>query len=157
MLHGKKPITAELVQELQTNIAQCEPPDMPAHLNKREQEVWHSTVALLRQMMAMRKVDVGVLGAYCTAYVLWQKSQAAINANKSDLAGMCLLDDKGKPRGINPLIQVSSNAQRDMVFYAAQLGMTPAARLKMVAGVKGIIDKNPFTKIKAMKDDKKLD
>jgi hypothetical protein len=38
-----------------------------------------------------------------------------------------------------------------MVFYAAQLGMTPASRIKMVAGVSKIIEQNPFMKIKAMK------
>jgi phage terminase small subunit len=49
------------------------------------------------------------------------------------------------------LVTISRDAQRDMVFYAAQLGMTPASRIKMLSDVGKVIPKNPFLHIKSMK------
>lgn len=148
VLHGTEPITAEVVEDLKEPFV---PPEMPAHFNSREVDAWNRTVELIRPMMALKKVDSAVLGAYCSAFVRWQDSEKQIQRAKSIKDGLCVLDKKGKPRGISPLVLISRDAQRDMVFYAAQLGMTPASRIKMVAGVGKIIEQNPFMKIKAMK------
>jgi P27 family predicted phage terminase small subunit len=123
---------------------------MPDHFSEKEVEAWNRTVELIRPMMALRKVDGAVLGAYCSAFVRWQDSERQIQRAKSIKEGLCVLDRKGKPKGISPLVLISRDAQRDMVFYAAQLGMTPASRIKMVSGVQKIIEQNPFLKIKAM-------
>lgn len=127
------------------------PPEIPKHFNKREIETWNKTIELLRFNLTLRKVDGSVLGAYCSAFVRWQDTEKQIQKSDSILEGLCVLDNDGKPKSINPLVIISRDAQRDMVFYAAQLGMTPASRIKMVAGVSKIIEQNPFIKIKAMK------
>ena len=147
MLHGTSPLTAEAAAELKEQFI---PPEMPDHFNTREVEAWNRTIELLRSGLALRKVDGAVLGAYCSAFVRWQDAEREIQDSLSIKEGLCVLGKEGDPRGINPLVLISRDAQRDMVFYAAQLGMTPASRIKMVAGVSKVLEKNPFTKIKAM-------
>ena len=148
ILHGTEPITKQSVEDLQEQFI---PPEIPKHFNKREIAVWNETIELLRFNFTLRKVDGSVLGAYCSAFVRWQDTEKKIQGSKTILEGLCILDDKGNPKSINPLVIISRDAQRDMVFYAAQLGMTPASRIKMVVGVSKIIEQNPFMKIKAMK------
>src|SRR5574343_604910 len=148
VLHGTAPLTTEIFGELKEEFI---PPPMPGHFSEREIEAWNKTIELLRPGMALRKIDGAVLGAYCSAFVRWQDAEKQIQKARSIKDGLCILDKKGKPRSISPLIIISRDAQRDMVFYAAQLGMTPASRIKMVSGASKIIEKNPFVKIKAMK------
>ncbi len=145
MLHGTAPLTAEVVDELNEEFI---PPQMPGHFTKKEVEAWNTTVELLRPMMALKKIDAAVLGAYCSAFVRWQTAEKEI-CKTNVHGGLCIFGEGGLK--INPLVTISRDAQRDMVFYAAQLGMTPASRIKMVSGAGKIIEKNPFVKIKAMK------
>lgn len=147
VLHGTSPLTTEVVEELREEFV---PPQMPDHFNKREIAAWNTTIELLRPMLALRKIDVAVLGAYCSAFVRWQDAEKMICKNKSPHGGLCVYGEGGSLK-VHPLVTISRDTQRDMVFYAAQLGMTPASRVKMVVGVGKIIEKNPFVKLKAMK------
>ena len=147
VLNGSEPLNSKDVAELKEEFI---PPNMPEHFNEREIIIWDKTIDLLRFAMILRKVDGSVLGAYCSAFVRWQDTERKIQDAPSILEGLCILGIDGSPKSINPLILISRDAQRDMVFYAAQLGMTPASRIKMVAGVSKIIEQNPFIKIKAM-------
>ncbi len=132
------------------------PPERPAHFNKTECEVWDKTVEILRLSMApLREIDGAVLGAYVSTFVRWQVAEREIQkASVGCLKrGLCSLDSSGKPRAISPLVTISRDAQRDMVYYAAQLGMTPASRIRIISGAMGAIEKNPFAKLKDRKND----
>ncbi len=148
VLHGSKPLTMENIKELNETII---PPEMPNHFNEREVEAWKKTIELLQSSRTLKEIDGAVLGAYCSAFVRWQDAEKQIQKAKSIKNGLCILDKKGKPKKISPLITISRDAQRDMVFFAAQLGMTPASRIKMASDVGKLIEKNPFMKIKTMK------
>jgi len=148
VLSGKAPITKEALEVLNEDFV---PPAPPPHFSGRELEIWKTTIALLLPLRILKSVDSSVIGAYCSAYVKWESAEKEIQSSGSALEGLCVLNDDGNPRGINPLVILSRDAQRDMVFYAAQIGMTPASRLKMVSGAVKAIEKNPFSKIKAMK------
>jgi P27 family predicted phage terminase small subunit len=146
ILHGTEPLTAEVLDEFSKEFI---PPDMPVHFRKKETEVWNMTIKLLKPMMTLQKIDVAVLGAYCSAFIRWQDAEKEICKNKSFHSGLCILGEGGLK--VNPLVTISRDAQRDMVFYAAQLGMTPASRMKMVSGVGKLIEKNPFVKLRTMR------
>lgn len=145
MLHGTAPLTAEVVEEIHQEFI---PPNMPSHFGKKEKDAWDTTLSLLKPMMTLRSVDVAVLAAYCSAFVRWQTAERELC--KFQQFGGLLTPGEGGYKA-NPLVIISRDAQRDMVFYAAQLGMTPASRIKMASGVGKIIDKNPFVKLKTMK------
>jgi P27 family predicted phage terminase small subunit len=141
MLHGTMPLKAEVVDELKEEFT---PPEKPKHFEKKESEAWDKTVELLRPMMTLRKVDIAVLGAYCSAFVRWQKAEEELSGKNLCVNGM-------EGPKVNPLVTISRDAQRDMVFYAAQLGMTPASRIKMATGATRVIEKNPWVKLKSLK------
>ncbi len=146
-LHGTAPLTAEVLEDLNEEFIS---PDMPGHFTRAEAEAWDKTIELLRPITKLKKIDIGVLGAYCSAFVRWQSAEKEIHKSKSPNHGLCIYGEGGTLK-VHPLVTISRDAQRDMVFYAAQLGMTPASRVKMVSGVGKIIEKNPFVKLKSMK------
>lgn len=147
VLHGTAPLEVEVLEDLQEEFVS---PDMPEHFNKEEAGAWDKTIELLRLVTKLKKIDVAVLGAYCSAFVRWQNAEKEIHKSKSPNRGMCIYGEGGTLK-VHPLVTISRDAQRDMVFYAAQLGMTPASRMKMVLGPGKLIEKNPFVKLKAMK------
>ena len=148
VLSGKAPLMKEEVEILNEIVTDPLP---PKHLSKREIEIWDMTLKLLKPLRIIKEADSAVIGAYCSTYARWESAEREINLSETKLAGLCVLNDDGNPRGINPLVLISRDSQKDMVFYAAQLGMTPAARMKMVSGVAKVVEKNPFMKIKEMK------
>jgi len=147
VLHGTAPLQAEVLEEINEEFI---PPEMPEHFSKEEAEAWDTTIELLRPMMSLKKIDIAVLGAYCSAFVRWQTAEKEIYKSKSPNGGLCIYGEGGTLK-VHPLVTISRDAQRDMVFYAAQLGMTPASRVKMVSGAGKIIEKNPFVKLRSMK------
>jgi P27 family predicted phage terminase small subunit len=147
ILHGTAPLTAEVMDDLNEEFIS---PDMPGHFTKEEAAAWNKTIELLRPITKLKKIDVAVLGAYCSAFVRWQSAEKEIYKSNSPNGGLCIYGEGGTLK-VHPLVTISRDAQRDMVFYAAQLGMTPASRIKMVSGPGKIIEKNPFVKLKALK------
>jgi len=148
VLSGKLPITKEAIAELNEPFV---PPAIPEHLSKRERAVWNETIRLLQPLKVLKNIDAAVLGAYCSSYVRWQDAEQEIQSSGSVLSGLCLFGKDGNVQSINPLVLISRDAKKDMVFYATHLAMTPSARLKMVSGISKVVEKNPFMAIKAMK------
>lgn len=146
VLHGTQPLTAEVVDELDEEFS---PPEMPEHFTKEEEVAWNKTIELLRPIAKLKEIDVAVLGAYCSAFVRWQTAEREISKRKNFRSKLCAETITGIK--VHPLVTISRDAQRDMVFYAAQLGMTPASRIKMISSPGRVIDKNPFVKLKSMK------
>jgi P27 family predicted phage terminase small subunit len=158
VLSGKLPLKKEHLQEL--HVEDFAPPELPEYLTPDEKEVWLRTVELLRPLRILEKIDGAVLCAYCCSYVRWQKAEKEIRkeSSKSAKAGLVSLGANGG-YVINPLVNISRRCQADMVAYAAQLGMTPAARMRVQMDKPKPAD-NPFERLKNEKrmgtDSKKL-
>lgn len=148
VLSGQLPITKEAVAEINETFV---PPAIPPHLNERERVVWDETLRLLQPLRVLKNIDSAVLGAYCASYVRWQDAECEIRKEPSVLSGLCLFGKDGNVHSIHPLVIISRDAKKDMVAYASQLAMTPAARLKMVSGVSKVVEKNPFMALKAQR------
>ena len=145
VLSGKAPITKAALAEINEPF---QPPAIPEHMNDRERVVWNQTLELLRPLRVLKNVDAAVLGAYCASFVRWQDAE---NEMEKLGSGLCLTGLAGEVKSIHPLVIISRDAKKDMVFYAAQLAMTPAARLKMISGVSKVREKNPFADLKDRK------
>lgn len=144
VLSGQLPITKDAVSELSEPFI---PPAIPEHMNERERVVWTETIRLLQPMRVLKSVDSAILGAYCASYVRWQDAEKAIQDSGGQL---CSYGEKGGV-SVHPLVTISRDAKKDMVLYATQLAMTPAARLKMVSSASKVIEKNPFMELKSQK------
>lgn len=122
-----------------------EPPIAPEHFSKEEKNIWIETVIMLRPLNLLEKIDRGVLAAYCCSYMRWVNAEKQIQKVREGInGGLRSLVDGRSPHA---LITVSRNAQQDMVGFAFQLGMTPAARIK-IQSPKKFDSPNPFNKLK---------
>ena len=148
VLSGQLPLTKDVVKELTEPFVA---PDIPSHLNERERVIWQDTLQLLQPLRVLKSVDIAVLGAYCTSFARWQDAEREIQASETIKDGLCVIGKNGTAKSINPLVIISREAQKDMVYFASQLAMTPAARLKMVSGVSKVVEKNPFMTLRAQK------
>jgi P27 family predicted phage terminase small subunit len=135
----KKPVKLKLLEgnpgkrPLQTEPeAPAGVPDMPEHLDAYAREEWRRVAPGQASMGIMSTVDQGTLAAYCSAYSRWRAAEEELAElrKKGRLNALILQTIQGNYIQ-QPLIGISNCAARDMVMYAAQLGMTPIGRAKL--------------------------
>ena len=152
VLSGQLPVTKENVSDL---VIPRGAPKAPDHFGKEERDIWDRTIDLMHGCCVIEEIDVAVLGAYCDAFAKWQMAEVEIIKLKTGKRGARALIISGGNgnKTVHPWVALSRQAQKDMVYYAAQLGMTPAARLR-VQVLPEKRDANPFLRLK---DEKRLD
>lgn len=131
---GKQRIRAEPEPAVPPQV-----PEAPTFLDGYAREEWDRVADELYRLGLLTVVDTRPLAAYCSAYDRWRTAEetlAAIAANDSVLHGLVVKTAEGNMRR-NPLVQIASDAAAAMVRYAAEFGLTPAARSRIsVAGSK---------------------
>lgn len=150
VLSGQLPVTKE--NGINENIVSFEPPRAPDHLTADEKEVWDYTIELLKPLCVLEKIDVGVLDAYCCTYVRWRDVESQIQemSQHGKIHGLLIEGATGSMIA-NPLVTMSRHERAALVTYAQQLGMTPAARMRINI-VKEKPKDNPFSRIKNSKN-----
>lgn len=165
VLSGKLPIRKEFLQDPRpkTNLPASPDdnelviPEMPDHFDAEHKRVWTRTTSLLKKWGMIKEIDAAVVEAYCTSYLLWTSTdkeiqsllQAAKKGKKSKRSVYLTIGSTGSLMA-NPLIAISNKAKADTIYYAAQLGMTPAARLRIesTAGSVAVKKINVFARLK---------
>lgn len=130
---GRRPLP-----ENEPQIAPPEkPPEAPAHLGKAAREEWDRQVQTLHACGVITTADVSALAAYCQLYGRWVEAEKLL-AKHRDFAAYNGDPNEGflvsTPNGASmqhPLVGVANTAARDMMRYAAELGMTPSARSRV--------------------------
>jgi P27 family predicted phage terminase small subunit len=114
-------------------------PEVPEHLCDDAKREWYRVCPTLHEIGVLTVADRSVLAAYCTSYALWEKAWRAIRKLEDpDKLGSGLITKTTNGNYIqNPLIGTANKAAGDMVKYASELGMTPAARSRVKAGPMG--------------------
>lgn len=128
---GKRPIKKPSVE---FEISQPAP---PPHLCDDAKVEWGRVASMLYALRLLSALDVAALAAYCQAYAIWKQATEALNVMaKSDDTGMLGLVARGAngARIAHPLLKIANRAAQDMVRYASDFGMTPAARARIHAG-----------------------
>jgi P27 family predicted phage terminase small subunit len=74
--------------------------------------------------------DVLPLAVYCSAYARWRTAEEALTRVGAEL----VIKTRTGMRQ-NPLVRIARAAADQMLSCAAQLGLTPAARSRIAAGV----------------------
>jgi P27 family predicted phage terminase small subunit len=82
-------------------------------------------------------LDVMVLAAYCQACGRWQQAEDALAAMaEGDAESGALTVTTGTGSLMqNPMLRVALSAAADMLKYAAEFGLTPAARSRVANSV----------------------
>jgi P27 family predicted phage terminase small subunit len=92
---------------------------------------WRRIASGLCAMRLLTIADIHALAAYCVAYSRWLASEEALasfRANDPVTYGLLV---GGKT---NPLVYVARNAAADMLRFAHEFGLTPAARTRISVG-----------------------
>lgn len=111
----------------------------PAHLSPDAGDEWARCYPLLIAAKALRAVDRAILAAYCQAYGRWCQAERSLSAMAvKDERNYALMVKTASGNPIhNPLVGIANKSMADMAIYAAQLGMTPASRAKVVLAETG--------------------
>ncbi len=126
---GKRPLKKE------PTLPDTGIPDPPVHLDAYAREEWGRIADGLHAMGVLHQIDQQVLAAYCDSYSRWRHAVEAMRARVEKAGGdqLAALIDKTSNGNIvqNPLIGIANKAAGDMVRYAAEFGLTPAARARL--------------------------
>lgn len=125
-----------------------EDPERPDYLSADAMIEWGKAIVILKRSGLLSVADSAIIAAYCVAKCTFQN--ATIMINSSGEFGGLLIQGTAGANIPNPLIAIRRHAMNDMVSYAIQMGMTPAARLRLNAEVSSKKKENPFD---ALKDD----
>lgn len=111
-------------------------PAPPEFLSKDAKEEWHRVSLELYRLGLLTQVDIGPLAAYCQSYGRWMQAERAIAkmAEKDQLTGGLMIKTTNGNAIQNPLVGTAHKAASDMVRYASEFGLTPAARARLSVG-----------------------
>lgn len=146
MTRGRKPKPAHLKlvegnpgkralkQEVQPDSGDL--PEPPAFLSADAQAEWRRVSLELHRLGMLTMLDVSTLGAYCQAFGRWIQAERAIAkmAEKDQLTGGLMIKTSNGNAIQNPLVGTANKAASDMVRYASEFGLTPAARARLAIG-----------------------
>jgi P27 family predicted phage terminase small subunit len=127
---GRRPIPNEPRPE------PCELPEAPPYLTADARKEWDHVATQLHRLGLLTEIDVASLAAYCQAYGRWITAERAIAAmaERDLLTGGLMIKTTNGNAIQNPLIGTSNKAASDMVRYASEFGLTPAARARLALG-----------------------
>jgi P27 family predicted phage terminase small subunit len=113
-----------------------EVPDPPPFITGYAADEWWTVATQLHRLGLLTKVDCAPLAAYCYAYGQWRmaaESLARMAANDPIMNGQ-IIKTKYGDAAVNPLLSIARKHAGDMVRFAAEFGLTPAARTHISAG-----------------------
>lgn len=147
MARGPKPKPAHLkviegnpgkrrIPENEPRPAAGDLPSPPEFLTEDARAEWGRVSLQLFHLGMLTSIDVASLSAYCQAYGRWVVAERAIAAmaEKDPFSGGLMIKTSNGNAIQNPLVGTSNKAASDMVRYAAEFGLTPAARARLALG-----------------------
>lgn len=106
-------------------------PPAPPHLPPVAAAEWRRIVPLMMAVNMLTDMDLAPLAAYCQCVgdIVEMSGQMAklAETDKSGMGGR-IISAKSGGAYLNPLVNGLAGARRDMVRYAAELGLTPSSR-----------------------------
>ena len=117
----------------------AELPDPPPFLKLNAQTEWRRLVGQLHHMRLLTALDLPALAAFCSAYADWIEAEEslAVMAARDPLFKAKMVRGAKGTFIMNPLVRIAAQARLDMVRFAAEFGLTPAARSRIAMGWDG--------------------
>ena len=107
-------------------------PDAPDFLPPYAKDEWYRIAEELYYLKLLTRIDMQPLAAYCNAYATWRtavETLAEIAARDPAMKGLLMKTTKGAMQ--SPLVMTARQSANDMVRYACEFGLTPAARTRI--------------------------
>jgi P27 family predicted phage terminase small subunit len=108
-------------------------PEPPPFLTGYAADEWWRTAPELHRLKLLTVLDVQVLAVYCIAYARWRTAEGALArmAERDAQTSGLLIKSQGGDAMQNPLVGIARRAAADMVRFAGEFGMSPAARARI--------------------------
>ena len=101
-------------------------PDCPPHLGEEARAEWYRLVDTLVEMGVVSVIDRAVLAAYCQAWGRWVEAEEKLRE-----APLLIRTPSGYVQQ-SPWLSVANRQMELMGRYMAEIGLTPAARSRIV-------------------------
>jgi len=110
-------------------------PEAPSFLMDYAKEEWARIAKELYHLGCLTVVDLNTLAAYCQAYAHWRTAEEALAKmrERDPLTAAIMLKTRNGNAMPNPLLVAANKAASDMIRYASEFGLTPAARSRIAA------------------------
>lgn len=109
-------------------FAQKMPPVCPDWLEEEAQAEWNRLSETLFEMGILTDLDVAPFAAYCQAYARWREAEEFISKH-----GSIVKTKTGYWQQV-PQVSIAHSNQKIMMQAAAEFGLTPSARSRIIAG-----------------------
>jgi P27 family predicted phage terminase small subunit len=111
------------------------PPEPPDDLIGYAREEWNRIIVEAFRLKLVTAMDIQALAAYCYAYDRWRTARetVAAMAERDPMTHGFIVKTQSGGAAPNPLVLIAANAARDMVRFASEFGLTPAARSRISA------------------------
>lgn len=106
---------------------------MPLYLNGEQRQLWRALVAQLPKGL-LAACDTAFLEAAAMSWWTYREARRQSNAS-----GLLIRGADGQPKK-NPYLSIAKAAAADLNMFGASLGMSPAARARLVAIDEGSVD-----------------
>lgn len=110
------------------NVPQAVPavPDCPEWMGSLGREMWEHVTPELERLGLLGRIDLGVLAGYCHCWQEWRDAEALLDAE-----GLVTTGSMGQLVR-HPAHDLAMARLKELRQFAVQLGLTPAARQRMV-------------------------
>jgi P27 family predicted phage terminase small subunit len=115
-------------------------PEAPQWLDAEARAEWERIAPELERLDLLKPEDHGAFAAYCTA---WSRFVAAVKTYHAE--GLTVTMPPSGRVVINPAVHTAQAASRELLRYAQQFGLTPAAEVALARPAKLDVDvDDPF-------------
>jgi P27 family predicted phage terminase small subunit len=121
-------------------------PEPPPFITGYAADEWWITGTELHRLGLLTKVDIPALACYCHAYAQWRmaaESLAKMAANDPVMHAQIVKSKLGDAIA-NPLVSIMRKHAGDVIRYASEFGLTPAARSRITSGIHGDDSQSKF-------------
>lgn len=119
-------------------VIAIEIPPAPRYLVGYARDEWDRIAVELHRLNLLTIIDINVLAAYCQAFKIWRsatETYTAMAERDPITVGLMIKSGKAGTPIQNPVLLTARHAANDMVRYAAEFGLSPAARARIAAGI----------------------
>jgi P27 family predicted phage terminase small subunit len=126
--------------ELRPDPAACAPP--PAWLSEPAQEIWRVIAADLSARHCIKSSDEIALARYCETLSMWLSTRKELfgRSMKSPRLTYTIVSNHGTRQAVRPEVAILRGLDADLRSYEGLFGLSPAARVSLVASLAEIRD-----------------
>ena len=103
-------------------------PECPEWLEKEAKEEWDRLAVPMFRLGLLTELDMAAFASYCQAYARWKEAEEFISQH-----GSIVKTKNGFWQQV-PQVTISHASQKIMLQAAAEFGLTPSARSRIIAG-----------------------